>query len=65
MLQIDVVTCRLNGRVYVRKSTEKPFALRARDVRLSGHLIAFRADFETSYIAMFSPVRTRHLAAGC
>lgn len=28
---IDVVTCRLNGRVYVRKSTEKRFAIRTRD----------------------------------
>ncbi|KAJ3573913.1 hypothetical protein NP233_g2126 [Leucocoprinus birnbaumii] len=28
---IDVVTCRLDGRTYVRKSTEKRFALRTRD----------------------------------
>ncbi|EPT01208.1 hypothetical protein FOMPIDRAFT_1120784 [Fomitopsis schrenkii] len=28
---IDVVTCRLNGRVYIRKSTEKRFALRTHD----------------------------------
>ncbi|KAF7760367.1 hypothetical protein Agabi119p4_11043 [Agaricus bisporus var. burnettii] len=28
---IDVVTCRLNGQTYVRKSTDKRFALRARD----------------------------------
>lgn len=31
--QISVVNCRLNGRLYVRKSTDKQFALRARDVR--------------------------------
>ncbi|KZT71994.1 kinase-like protein [Daedalea quercina L-15889] len=28
---IDVVTCRMDGRVYVRKSTEKRFALRTHD----------------------------------
>ncbi|KAG0702614.1 hypothetical protein DFH29DRAFT_490533 [Suillus ampliporus] len=31
---IDVVTCQLNGRVYVRKSIEKHFALRTREVTL-------------------------------
>ncbi len=40
--KIDVVTCRLNGINYVRKSVEKRFALRARDVGLlflySSHL---------------------------
>ncbi|TFK33478.1 kinase-like domain-containing protein [Crucibulum laeve] len=30
-IYIDVVNCRLNGRVYARKSIEKRFALRARD----------------------------------
>ncbi len=33
MIKIDVVTCRLNNCVYVRKSIEKRFALRTRDVR--------------------------------
>ncbi len=32
-LQIDVVKCRLDGRVYVRKTIEKKFVLRAREVR--------------------------------
>ncbi|KAJ3507797.1 hypothetical protein NLJ89_g6103 [Agrocybe chaxingu] len=31
VVKIDVVTCRLNSRVYVRKSIEKKFALRTRD----------------------------------
>lgn len=30
--KIDVVTCRLDNRVYVRKSIDKKFALRTRDV---------------------------------
>ena len=29
---IDVVSCRLDSRVYIRKSTEKKFALRTREV---------------------------------
>lgn len=33
-VQIDVVTCQLNGRVYVRKSIEKHFAQRTREVAL-------------------------------
>jgi hypothetical protein len=33
-VQIDVVTCQLNGRVYVRKSVEKHFAQRTREVTL-------------------------------
>lgn len=40
--QIDVVTCRLNGRVYVRKSIEKRFAIRTRDVRLLHHCLYFQ-----------------------
>lgn len=32
-IQIDVVNCRLDGRVYVRKTIEKKFALRTREVR--------------------------------
>ncbi len=32
-LQIDVVKCRLDARVYVRKTIEKKFVLRAREVR--------------------------------
>lgn len=32
LIQIDVVTCKLDGRLYVRKSTEKRFALRTREV---------------------------------
>ncbi|CAA7270531.1 unnamed protein product [Cyclocybe aegerita] len=31
VVKIDVVSCRLNNRVYVRKSIEKKFALRTRD----------------------------------
>ena len=31
-VQIDVVTCQLDGRVYVRKTIEKHFALRTREV---------------------------------
>lgn len=31
-LQIDVVSCVLDGRVYVRKSIERAFALRSREV---------------------------------
>jgi hypothetical protein len=33
-LQIDVILCHLDGRVYVRKSIEKRLALRNRDVSL-------------------------------
>jgi hypothetical protein len=43
--QIDVVTCRLNNCVYVRKSIEKQFALRTRDVCLHS---AF--EFACSYL---------------
>jgi serine/threonine protein kinase len=32
LAQIDVVNCRLDGRVYVRKSIEKRFAMKTRDV---------------------------------
>ena len=32
--QIDVVNCNFDGRVYVRKSIEKRFAFKTRDVRL-------------------------------
>ena len=31
--QIDVVNCNIDGRVYVRKSIEKRFALKTREVR--------------------------------
>ena len=31
--QIDVVNCNVDGRVYVRKSIEKRFALKTREVR--------------------------------
>jgi hypothetical protein len=44
--QIDVVTCRLNNCVYVRKSIEKQFALRTRDVCLHS---AF--EFACSYFS--------------
>jgi hypothetical protein len=39
MIKIDVVTCRLNNCVYVRKSIEKRFALRTRDVRIAFILV--------------------------
>jgi serine/threonine protein kinase len=39
-IQIDVVTCHFDRRVYIRKSIEKRLALKAHDVRLSfWHLI--------------------------
>lgn len=34
VFQIDVVNCTFDGRVYVRKSIEKTFALRTREVNL-------------------------------
>ena len=36
--QIEVVNCTLDGRVYVRKSIEKLFALRTREVQ-TPHLL--------------------------
>ena len=32
--QIDVVTCKLDGRTYIRKSIEKRFAMKTQDVRV-------------------------------
>ena len=37
--QVDVVTCKIDGCLYVRKSTEKRFALRTRDVCLPDHTL--------------------------
>ena len=39
---IDVVKCHLDGRVYVRKSIEKRFALRTREVCFEPVVKAFR-----------------------
>jgi hypothetical protein len=40
-VQIDVVTCQLDGQIYVRKSLEKHFALRAREVVFVAHHVLF------------------------
>lgn len=47
-MQIDVVTCKLDGRVYVRKSTEKRFALRTRDVSYSVQLFGLHFNLTDS-----------------
>ena len=49
--QIDVVTCRLDGRVYVRKSTEKRFALRTHDVRSLSSLLATASNAPLAMLA--------------
>lgn len=41
--QVDVVTCKLDGKVYVRKSTEKRFALKTQDVSKSYHMYSARS----------------------
>lgn len=49
--QIDVVNCRLDGRVYIRKSIEKRFAFKTRDVSVHVHLASIPflsvSDLET------------------
>lgn len=60
-LQIDVVNCRLDNRVYIRKSTEKRFALRTRDVSLQilhpNQLFWSHRLFIANNAAMLSTIR--------
>jgi len=55
-IQIDVVTCHFDRRVYVRKSIEKRFALKARDVLL--FFLALNSSHNHHLPAMLTPTRT-------
>ena len=58
--QIDLLTCRFDRRVYVRKSIEKRMALRYRDVR----------DYQSvkmkliRFLAMLSTLRAQYTSPG-
>jgi|SRR5882762_1409719 hypothetical protein len=55
-VQIDVVTCHLDGHVYVRKSIEKRYALKTRDVSPSP--LHLRSLLTTISTAMLTSART-------
>ncbi len=56
--QIDVVNCSIDGHVYVRKSIEKRFALKTREVCSISFRSPRLAHLNNHSIAMQPPVRT-------
>lgn len=58
--KIDLVTCRFDRRVYVRKSIEKRMALRYRDVRYSQSVEMTLMDL----LAMLSSLRAQYTSPG-